>query len=218
MHHRVCFNTYRTINQGQGTRRSANASKYDVQGIIQYLQGLEDFIPEKYDGSYELVRETVNAYVTLSDYSNVDFRDLNLVYLMAVGIWKHSVEKKKETVNLSHLPDSEKARLIRVLDAVWAKAVAHEYEHSEACSKDFIKMWLISLQEVQKKSYSTIHTIRGVLRPAFRMAVEDDLIPKNPFDFELSKVIVNDSVTREAVSRKEERAFLKILRGSLYLI
>lgn len=87
-----------------------------------------------------------------------------------------------------------------------------------ACSKDFIKMWLISLQEVQKKSYSTIHTIRGVLRPAFRMAVEDDLIPKNPFDFELSKVIVNDSVTREAVSRKEERAFLKILRGSLYLI
>ena len=111
-------------------------AKYDVQGIIQYLQGLEDFIPEKYDGSYELVRETVNAYATLSDYSNVDFRDLNLVYLMAVGTWKHSVEKKKETVNLSHLPDSEKARLIRVLDAVWAKAVAHEYEHSEAGSKD----------------------------------------------------------------------------------
>ena len=74
------------------------------------------------------------------------------------------------------------------------------------------KMWLISLQEVQKKSYSTIHTIRGVLRPAFRMAVEDDLIPKNPFDFELSKVIVNDSVTREAVSRKEERAFLEFTK------
>lgn len=37
------------------------------------------------------------------------------------------------------------------------------------------KMWLISFQEVQKKSYSTIHTIRGVLRPAFRMAAEDTL-------------------------------------------
>ena len=81
-------------------------AKYDVQGIIQYLQGLEDFIPEKYDGSYELVRETVNAYATLSDYSNVDFHDLNLVYLMAVGTWKHSVEKKKETVNLEVTPKS----------------------------------------------------------------------------------------------------------------
>lgn len=29
------------------------------------------------------------------------------------------------------------------------------------------KLWLISLQEEKKKSYSTIHNIRGVLRPAF---------------------------------------------------
>ena len=66
------------------------------------------------------------------------------------------------------------------------------------------KLWLVSLQEVQKKKYSTIHTIRGVLRPAFRMAVEDDLLPKNPFDFELGSVIVNDSVTREAISKEDE--------------
>ena len=45
------------------------------------------------------------------------------------------------------------------------------------------KEWLIKLQQVDGKSYSSIHTIRGVLRPAFRMAVEDDLIRKNPFDF-----------------------------------
>ena len=37
------------------------------------------------------------------------------------------------------------------------------------------------------------------LRPAFQMAVDDDLLRKNPFEFELSQsVIVNDSVTREA--------------------
>ena len=58
------------------------------------------------------------------------------------------------------------------------------------------KIWLIKLQQEQGKSYSAIHTIRGVLRPAFRMAVDDDLIRKNPFDFELATVIVNDSVTR----------------------
>ena len=74
------------------------------------------------------------------------------------------------------------------------------------------KCWLIKLQQEQGKSYSAIHSIRGVLRPAFRMAVDDDLIRKNPFDFELATVIVNDSVTREAVSKDQERKFLKFIQ------
>lgn len=43
------------------------------------------------------------------------------------------------------------------------------------------KAWLIKLQQKDGKSYSSIHTIRGVLRPAFQLAVDDDLIRKNPF-------------------------------------
>ena len=74
------------------------------------------------------------------------------------------------------------------------------------------KMWLIKLQNVDKKSYSSIHTIRGVLRPAFQMAVENDYVRKNPFDFPLATVVVNDSVTREAISRKEEREFLGFIK------
>ena len=70
------------------------------------------------------------------------------------------------------------------------------------------KEWLIKLQSEQKKSYSSVHTIRGVLRPAFRMAVEDDLIKKDPFDFQLSTVVVNDSVTKEAITHKQKRDFL----------
>ena len=45
------------------------------------------------------------------------------------------------------------------------------------------------------------------------MATDDDLIRKNPFDLELASVIVNDSVTREAITRKEERALLKFISG-----
>lgn len=74
------------------------------------------------------------------------------------------------------------------------------------------KEWLIKLQQ-GGKHYSSIHTIRGVLRPAFRMAVEDDLLKKNPFDWELSTVIVNDSVKREAVTPKQERLFLDFIKG-----
>ena len=35
----------------------------------------------------------------------------------------------------------------------------------------------------------------------FSLAVDDDLIRKNPFQFQLMEVVVNDSVTREAISR-----------------
>ena len=74
------------------------------------------------------------------------------------------------------------------------------------------KCWLIHLQQVEKKSYSSIHSIRGVLRPAFQLAVDDDLIRKNPFQFQLMEVVVNDSVTREAISRAQERKFLRFVK------
>ena len=75
------------------------------------------------------------------------------------------------------------------------------------------KGWLIKLQQEDKKSYSSIHSVRGVLRPAFQMAVDDDILRKNPFEFMLATVLVNDAVTREAITRKEERTFNDFLNN-----
>ena len=66
------------------------------------------------------------------------------------------------------------------------------------------KLWLIQLQK-NGRGFSTI------LRPAFQMAMDDDLIRKNPFSFELATVIYNDSITREALNREDERKFLKFV-------
>ena len=74
------------------------------------------------------------------------------------------------------------------------------------------KAWLIKLQ-ADGKGYSSIHSIRGVVRPAFQMAVDDDLLLKNPFEFQLATVVVNDSVTREAITRKQERQFLEFVKN-----
>ena len=73
------------------------------------------------------------------------------------------------------------------------------------------KTWLIKLQD-DGRGYSSIHSIRGVVRPAFQMAVDDDLINKNPFEFQLATVVVNDSVTREAITRKQQREFLRFIK------
>lgn len=74
------------------------------------------------------------------------------------------------------------------------------------------KLFLIKLQKEDGRGYSSIHAIRGVLRPAFQMAVDDELILRNPFEFQLATVVVNDSVTREAITPEDERKFLKFVQ------
>ena len=72
------------------------------------------------------------------------------------------------------------------------------------------KLFLIKMQQ-DGKGYSTIKSVRGVLRPAFQMAVDDDILNKNPFGFELANVVVNDSVTRKAITREQMRNFLRFV-------
>ena len=63
------------------------------------------------------------------------------------------------------------------------------------------KEWLIKLQQVDKKSYSAIHSIRGVVRPAFQSAVDDDILRKNPF---------------EAITKKQEKTFLEFIKNDAH--
>ena len=74
------------------------------------------------------------------------------------------------------------------------------------------KKWMIHLQQKEHRGYSSIHAIRGVLRPAFQMAVDDGLVRKNPFQFELASIIVNDSVPRQALSAKQEQDILEFIK------
>lgn len=47
-----------------------------------------------------------------------------------------------------------------------------------------------------------------VVRPAFAMAVDNDLLRKNPFDFECAKVLIDDVVKRDALTAKHWFAYL----------
>ena len=77
------------------------------------------------------------------------------------------------------------------------------------------KLFLIKLKQEDGKSYSSIHTIRGVLHPAFQMAVDDDILVKNSFGFQLAGVLVNDAVTRDAISKDQMRKFLKFVHDDI---
>lgn len=91
---------------------------------------------------------------------------------------------KKETFSQKHIRD------IKVSDA---------------------QMWMIKLSQ-DGKGYSTLTSLRGVLRPAFQMAYNEDIISKNPFDFKLTDVVVNDTHKRIALTEAQKEAWMGFIR------
>ena len=107
------------------------AEEYDVQAIMSALREKEEMDPDQHDGCYELMRETIEAYGKLDDFSTLDYKDLNLVYLTSVGTWKQGIDSKKKTVNDSHLMPEDKEYLSMLWDEVWEKAGRGEYTNYE---------------------------------------------------------------------------------------
>ena len=76
------------------------------------------------------------------------------------------------------------------------------------------KEWFIRLN-CGGRRYSTIQSIRGVVKPAFDMAVEEEIIGKNPFSFPLTKVVPDDTIERKPLTEAQETAFLEYLQIDL---
>lgn len=72
--------------------------------------------------------------------------------------------------------------------------------------------WFQELHDKYGKGYSTLCTLRGILRPAFWMAKRNRWVLDNPFDFSLNKKRYGGSETREALTKKDMRRFLDFLR------
>ncbi|MCR5421392.1 MAG: hypothetical protein K6E98_10310, partial [Lachnospiraceae bacterium] len=103
----------------------------DSKEIIALLNQEPEMNPDLHDGSYELMREIVESYSHVEDYSVLNYKDLNAVYAMAIGTWKLNVEKKKEYVYAGHLPDDEKETMADVIDTVWDHACRGKYTNRE---------------------------------------------------------------------------------------
>lgn len=78
------------------------------------------------------------------------------------------------------------------------------------------KKWFAKLQTEEKRSYSSIKAIRGVLKPAFQTAYNDDLVRKNPFDFVITDVVKNDTKKRIPLTSEQEDAFLSFVKNDKY--
>ena len=71
--------------------------------------------------------------------------------------------------------------------------------------------WMIKLHD-DGRGYSTLTSVRGVIKPAFQMAYNENAIRKNPFDFKLVDVVPNDSQKRIALTDEQQEIWMNFIR------
>ena len=75
------------------------------------------------------------------------------------------------------------------------------------------KAFILKLHQKYKRN--TLYTIKGVLGPAFQMAVDDDILLRNPFAFKMKDLhIEDDSANIEALTKEEQEMFLDFIKNS----
>lgn len=109
--------------------------------------------------------------------------------------------------NVKHNTQNGRKRLMRLL----------EQDRLGACPIENVKMsdakeWAMRMKE-NGISYKTISNDKRSLKAAFYMAIQDDCIRKNPFDFALNTVIEDDTIPKVPLSPAQEKSFLAFIEN-----
>ena len=76
------------------------------------------------------------------------------------------------------------------------------------------KLWLISVFD-EGYAFRTVVGIKSLLKNAFRMAYEEDIIRRNPFDFRMD-IIPNNTQKRVALTEKQQKLFMDFVANDRY--
>ena len=74
------------------------------------------------------------------------------------------------------------------------------------------KEWAIRMSE-NGFAYSTINNYKRSLRASFYIAIQDDYVRKNPFDFQLNTVIDDDTVPKTVLTLEQEERLLDFAKS-----
>lgn len=201
-------NKNRVLQNGESQRKDGRYMyKYiDNAGNTKYLyswrlvrtdpipQGIKDTVPLR--DKIKIIQKDLDDGIMSSDYDMTVLELVEKYVAQKAGVRHNTETGYRFVINILKKEAFGRVRIDKV-------------KRSDA------RGWLIKLQK-DGRGYSTIHAVRGVVKPAFEMAVEDDLLRKNPFAFPLTAVVVNDSVTREALSMKQEEQLLEFIRDDKY--
>lgn len=84
--------------------------------LLNYIKSMPELVPSEHDGSYELVRKTVEAYSGMADRTTLGTDDFNVLLYNSVITSRAKIEVKKGFIDKCHLPDESKDGLEKEID------------------------------------------------------------------------------------------------------
>ena len=115
-------------------------------------------------------------------------------------------KQNAQRANVKKSTQSQRKQLARLLkeDKLGSRTI-------DSIKPSDAKEWALRMKE-NGFSYNTINNHKRSLKASFYIAIQDDYVRKNPFDFKLSEVIENDTKAKTALTEEQELALLSFIR------
>ena len=115
-------------------------------------------------------------------------------------------KQNAQRANVKKSTQKQREQLMRLLkeDKLGARSI-------DTIKPSDAKEWALRMKE-KGFSYNTINNHKRSLKASFYIAIQDDYVRKNPFDFKLSEVIENDTKEKVALTEEEEQALLSFIK------
>ena len=175
---------------------TSSDSKQKTNDLMKVLKNHPEIIPDEHDGSYELMRETIEAYSKVEDISVLDYTDMDLIYLMSIITLRDSCEAKKNRVRQNaHLPEEQKQHLLDVLDDIWNKAALGKYSNREVPNdvkeKDSVYFGMFGTGFRTFSKYSSNEAWKKQIQTFIKMLIDIRALTDDESIFKIAEPIVN---------------------------
>ncbi|MFR2529334.1 MAG: tyrosine-type recombinase/integrase [Clostridium paraputrificum] len=193
----------RILNRGESQRKDGRYTyKYiDAFGKTKYVYAWKLLPTDKTPAGKrkDLSLREKEREIQRDLYDNIDTRSskMTLCQLYAKKNAQRPNVKKKTQVGRKYLMKALEEDILgsRSIDSI---------KPSDA------RAWAIRMKQ-KGFSYQTISNYKRSLRASFYMAIEDDCVRKNPFDFVLSEVIEDDRKSKVVLSEQQEQELLTFM-------
>ena len=197
-------NKGRLLKTGESQRTDGRyLYKYvDVQGETRYVYSWKlvptDPVPKGKRNGKSLRELEAEIQRDLQDGIDTTGGKMTLCQLYA--------KQNAQRANVKKSTQSQRKQLMRILegDMLGARSI-------DSIRLSDAKEWALRMKE-KGYGYQTISNYKRSLNASFRIAIADDLVRKNPFDFKLNEVIEDDRKKRQALTEEQEEKLLSFVR------
>ncbi|AXU29057.1 TPA: tyrosine-type recombinase/integrase [Clostridioides difficile] len=115
-------------------------------------------------------------------------------------------KQNAQRANVKKSTQKQREQLMRLLkeDKLGARSI-------DSIKPSDAKEWALRMKE-NGFSYNTINNHKRSLKASFYIAIQDDYVRKNPFDFKLGEVIEDDTKEKVALTEEQEQSLLSFVK------